>query len=128
MYGGALGKKVIERLVELGGCLTMEDLLDTKAAWIDPLAASYRGRTIHVPPPPCEAFQYLLTLRILEGFELGKMARNGTEHIDTVLRAIRVAAGARIANGGPSQPKTAGLLTDGHGGGRRARVRDRTRG
>ena len=124
MYGGALGKKVIERLVELGGCLTMEDLLDTKAVWIDPLAAAYRGRTIHVPPPPCEAFQYLLTLRILEGFELGKMARNGTEHIDTVLRAIRVAAGVRIANGVPSQQKLAELLSDGHVEGLRARVRD----
>jgi gamma-glutamyltranspeptidase/glutathione hydrolase len=124
MYGGALGKKVIERLVELGGCLTMEDLLDTKAVWIDPLAASYRGRTIHVPPPPCEAFQYLLTLRILEGFELGKMARNGTEHIDTVLRAIRVAAGVRIANGVPSQQKLAELLSDGHVESLRARVRD----
>ena len=124
MYGGALGKKVIERLVELGGCLTMEDLLDTKAVWIDPVAASYRGRTIHVPPPPCEAFQYLLTLRILEGFELGKMARNGTEHIDTVLRAIRVAAGVRIANGVPSQQKLAELLSDGHVESLRARVRD----
>jgi gamma-glutamyltranspeptidase/glutathione hydrolase len=124
MYGGALGKKVIERLTELGGCLVMEDLLDTKATWIDPLAASYRGRTIHVPPPPCEAFQYLLTLRILEGFELGKMTRNGTEHIDTVLRAIRVAAGVRIANGVPSQQKLAELLSDGHVEGLRARVRD----
>ena len=124
MYGGALGKKVIERLAELGGCLTMEDLLDTKADWIDPLAASYRGRTIHVPPPPCEAFQYLLTLRILEGFDLGKMPRNGTEHIDTVLRAIRVAAGVRIANGVPSQQKLAELLSDGHVEGLRARVRD----
>jgi gamma-glutamyltranspeptidase/glutathione hydrolase len=124
MYGGALGKKVIERLVELGGCLTMDDLLDTKAAWIDPVAASYRGRTIHVPPPPCEAFQYLLTLRILEGFEIGKMARNGTEHIDTVLRAIRVAAGVRIANGVPSQQKLAELLSDGHVESLRARVRD----
>jgi gamma-glutamyltranspeptidase/glutathione hydrolase len=124
MYGGALGKKVIERLVELGGCLTMDDLLDTKAAWIDPVAASYRGRTIHVPPPPCEAFQYLLTLRILEGFEVGKMARNGTEHIDTVLRAIRVAAGVRIANGVPSQQKLAELLSDGHVESLRARVRD----
>ncbi|MGZ5906966.1 MAG: gamma-glutamyltransferase, partial [Reyranella sp.] len=114
MYGGALGKKVIERLVELGGCLTMEDLLDTKAAWIDPLAVNYRGRTNHVPPPPCEAFQYLLTLRILEGFEGGKMARNGTDHIDTVLRAIRVAAGVRIANGVPSQQKLAELLSDSH--------------
>jgi gamma-glutamyltranspeptidase / glutathione hydrolase len=77
-----------------------------------------------VPPPPCEAFQYLLTLRILEGFELGKMARNGTEHIDTVLRAIRVAAGVRIANGVPSQQKLAELLSDGHVESLRARVRD----
>ena len=88
------------------------------------MAVSYRGRTIHVPPPPCEAFQYLLTLRILEGFDLGKMARNGTEHIDTVLRAIRIAAGVRIANGVPSQQKLAELLSDGHVESLRARVRD----
>ena len=86
LYGGELGKKVIERLTELGGCLTMDDLLDTEPHWIDPVAATYRGRTIHVPPPPCEAFQYLLTLRILEGFELAKLPHNGTEHLDTVLR------------------------------------------
>jgi gamma-glutamyltranspeptidase/glutathione hydrolase len=52
------------------------------------------------------------------------MARNGTEHIDTVLRAIRVAAGVRIANGVPSQQKLAELLSDGHVEGLRARVRD----
>ena len=124
MYGGALGKKVVERLAELGGTLTMDDLMDFKVQWIDPVAASYRGRTIHVPPPPCEAFQYLLALRILEGFDLGKLPRNGTEHIDTVLRAIRIAAGVRIANGVPSQQKLAELLSDGHVESLRARVRD----
>ena len=124
MYGGALGKKLIERLTELGGCLTMDDLLDVRAEWIDPVAATYRGRTIHVPPPPCEAFQYLLTLRILEGFDLGKLPRNGTDHIDTVLRAIRIAAGVRIATGVPSQQKLAELLSDGHVESLRARVRD----
>jgi gamma-glutamyltranspeptidase / glutathione hydrolase len=124
LYGGALGRKLIERVVELGGTLTLEDLLDTKAEWVDPVAARYRGRTIHVPPPPCEAFQYLLTLRILEGFDLGAMPRNGTEHIDTVLRAIRIAAGVRIANGVPSPQKLAELLSDGHVEGLRARVRD----
>ena len=124
MYGGALGKKVIERLTELGGCLTMDDLLDTKPVWVDPLAAGYRGRTVHVPPPPCEAFQYLLTLRILEGFDLGRMPRNGTDHIDTVLRAIRIAAGVRISTGVPSPQKLAELLSDGHVESLRARVRD----
>jgi gamma-glutamyltranspeptidase/glutathione hydrolase len=124
LYGGALGKKVIERLAELGGCLTMDDLVDTKAEWLDPVAANYRGRTVHVPPPPCEAFQYLLTLRILEGFDLARMARNGTEHLDTVLRAIRLAAGVRIATGVPSAQKLAELLSDGHVDGLRARLRD----
>jgi gamma-glutamyltranspeptidase / glutathione hydrolase len=124
LYGGALGKKVIERLTELGGCLTMDDLADFKAEWVDPVAVTYRGRTVHVPPPPCEGFQYLLTLRILEGFDLGKMPRNGVDHVDTVLRAIRLAAGVRIANGAPSPQKLAELLSDAHVDGLRARVRD----
>ena len=124
LYGGALGKKIIDRLTELGGCLGMDDLADFKAEWVDPVAVTYRGRTIHVPPPPCEAFQYLVTLRILEGFDLGKMERNGVEHVDTVLRAIRIAAGVRIANGVPTAQKLAELLSDGHIESLRARVRD----
>ena len=124
LYGGALGKKIIDRLTELGGCLGMDDLADFKAEWIEPVAVTYRGRTIHVPPPPCEAFQYLVTLRILEGFDLGKMERNGVEHVDTVLRAIRIAAGVRIANGVPTAQKLAELLSDGHIESLRARVRD----
>jgi gamma-glutamyltranspeptidase/glutathione hydrolase len=124
LYGGALGRKVIDRLAELGGCLAMEDLLDVEAVWLDPVAVAYRGRTVHVPPPPCEAFQFLLTLRILEGFDLGRLPHNGTDHIDIVLRAIRLAAGVRIASGVPSPQKLAELLSDGHVESLRARVRD----
>ena len=124
MYGGALGKKVVERLAELGGCLAIDDLHDARATWVDPIAIDYRGRKIHVPPPPCEGFQYLVTLRILEGFDFAKLPRNRTEHVDTVLRAIRVAAGVRIANGVPSPQKLAELLSDGHIEKLRARVRD----
>ena len=53
------------------------------------MAVSYRGHSVNVPPPPCEGYQYLLTLRILDGFDLARMKRNSTEHVDTVLRAIR---------------------------------------
>jgi gamma-glutamyltranspeptidase/glutathione hydrolase len=125
MYGGALGKKLVDRLQELGGVLTVDDLHEMKTEWVDPVSADYRGHTVHVPPPPCEAFQYLLTLRILEGFDLAKMPRNGTDHIDTVLRAIRLAAGVRIRTGVPSKQKLAELLSDGHVESLRARVRDK---
>ncbi len=125
MYGGALGKKLVDRLKELGGVLTMADLAEAKAIWVDPISVDYRGHTVHVPPPPCEAFQYLLTLRILEGFDLKSMPRDGVEHVDTVLRAIRVAAGVRILAGIPSPQKLAELLSEGHVESLRARVRDK---
>ncbi|NBU11114.1 MAG: hypothetical protein EBS84_19190, partial [Proteobacteria bacterium] len=113
-----------ERLTELGGCLVMDDLMAAKATWRDPIAVSYRGRTVHVPPPPCEGFQFLLTLRILEGFDLAKMKHNSTEHVDTVLRAIRLAAGVRIATGVPAPQRLAEILSDSHVETLRARVRD----
>jgi gamma-glutamyltranspeptidase / glutathione hydrolase len=124
LYGGALGQRIIDRLGELGGVLTLDDLRDMRAEWLDPVSADYRGRTVHVPPPPCEAFQYLLTLRVLEGFDLASLPCNGTEHLDIVLRAIRLAAGVRIRTGVPSKQKLAELLSDGHVEGLRARVRD----
>ena len=124
LYGGALGKKILDRLTELGGCMVMDDLLAAKATWRDPVSVTYRGRTVHVPPPPCEGFQFLLTLRILEGFDLAAMKRNSTEHVDTVLRAVRLAAGVRIAAGVPSPQKLAEILSDAHVESLRARVRD----
>jgi len=124
LYKGALGRKIVDRLQELGGCLTMDDLAAVQLTWSDPVAVSYRGYKVNVPSPPCEGFQYLLTLRILEGFDFSKMKRNSVDHVDTVLRAIRLAAGVRIATGVPSPQKLAEILSDGHVEALRARVRD----
>ncbi len=52
------------------------------------------------------------------------MKRNSTEHLDTVLRAIRLAAGVRIATGVPAPQKLAEILSDSHVESLRARVRD----
>ena len=86
--------------------------------------STYRGRVVHVPPPPCEGFQFLLTLRILEGFDLARLERNGADHLDIVYRAIRLAAGVRINNNNPSPQKLAELLDEDHVATLRARVRD----
>ena len=80
--------------------------------------------SVHVPPPPCEGFQFLLTLRILEGFELARLERNGADHLDLVYRAIRLAAGVRINHNNPPPQELARLLGDEHVEGLRARVRD----
>ena len=112
LYDGALGKKIIDHLQELGGCMSIRDLRSVRPEWQEPVSAIYRGFAIHVPPPPAEAFQFLLTMRILEGFDLDKFDHLGTEHLDTVFRAIRVAAGVRIDNNNKSIEEIVELLTD----------------
>ena len=123
-YRGALGRQIIAHVQALGGCLTMEDMNTVSPVWLDPLAVEYRGLKVHTLPPPCEGFQFLLTLRILDGFDLKGMERNGANHLDTVWRAIRLAAGVRIANNKPGPGALARLLSDEAVEPLRARVRD----
>jgi gamma-glutamyltranspeptidase / glutathione hydrolase len=124
LYGGNLGEAIVAHLSSLGGCLTLEDLKAVKAQWKEPMVANYRGLAVHTLPPPCEGFQFLLTLRILARFELGTLARNGVEHLDTVWRAIRLAAGERIANNNPPSDRLAHLMSDANVHRLSARVKD----
>lgn len=102
LYAGALGQALVACVRAGGGSVTMADMEAMPErianAWHAPATARYRDLTVHVPAPPCEGFQMLQTLRILDGIDLSKFDNNGADHIDTVLRAIRLAAGDRIAN------------------------------
>lgn len=124
LYRGELGQRICAHLAAGGGTLTMADLALVAPAWREPLAVTYRDRLIHIPPPPCEGFQCLLTLRILEGFDLAGMERNGLDHVDTVLRAIRLAAGIRIRAHDPDPARLAEILSEPSLEALRARVRD----
>lgn len=124
LYRGTLGETITAYLRTMGGTLTMADLAKVAPAWREPLAVAYRDRLIHVPPPPCEGFQFLLSLRILDGFDLSCLERDGAEHLDIVYRAIRIAAGIRIAHNNPSPDKLAELLSEASIEKLRARVRD----
>lgn len=124
LYGGALGRAVVAHLDALGGCITLEDLRGVAPEWKEPVFTTYRGLKIHTLPPPCEGFQFLLALKVLEQFDLGRLERNGVDHLDTVWRAVRLAAGVRIAHNNPSPTKLVELLSDAHVDRLAARVKD----
>ncbi len=124
LYDGSLGAALVEHVRRLGGCLSLADLAAMRPRWLEPVAAPYRGLLVHTLPPPCQGFQHLLTLRILDGFDLAAMPHNGVDHLDTVLRAIRLAAGVRIANDNPLAERLAELLSDDAVAALRQRVRD----
>jgi gamma-glutamyltranspeptidase/glutathione hydrolase len=105
LYRGALGEEIVRYLAAHGGCLTMADLDEVQPMWSDPISARYRHLTVHTLPPPSEAFQLLLTLSVLDGFDIGKLEPHGVEHLDLLWRTIRVAAGERIHHNKPD-PET----------------------
>lgn len=124
LHRGELGERIVAHLAKLGGALTMDDLACAKPIWREPLNASYRGLSINTAPPPCEGFQFLLALKILDGVDLRKFERNGVEHLDLVYRAIRLAAGVRIAHNNPSPDKLSELMSDASVEALRHRLRD----
>jgi gamma-glutamyltranspeptidase/glutathione hydrolase len=124
LYGGKLGQRMVEHMQAIGGSFTMADLEAVKAEWEEPATVRYRDITVNTLPPPCEGFQYLQTLRILDGFDLARMERNGVDHLDTVWRSIRLAAGQRIAHNKPDPEKLAWLLGEENVGRLRERVKD----
>lgn len=125
LYGGRLGEAIVRRLRDLGGHVGMADLREVQPEWADALSAPYRDLVVHTLGPPAEAFQYLLALRILDGFDLGRLERNGANHLDLVWRAIRLAAGERIAHNRPKPDVLSHLLSLAHVDLLRARVADK---
>ncbi len=117
-------RKLVAHLAATGGSVSMEDIAAFQPTWKEPATARYRHRVVHVPPPPCEGFQFLLALRILDGFDLAAMERNGVQHLDTVWRAIRLSAGERIAHNDPTPEKLGMIMGDANIERLRARVRD----
>ena len=50
-YGGELGSTVVDGLAELGGNLTLEDLTNHSAEWVDPISINFRDYTVWELPP-----------------------------------------------------------------------------
>ena len=111
-------------LGETGSSISRDEIAGFKPVWSEPATCAYRGLLVNVPPPPCEGFQFLLALAILDGFELKAMQRDGVQHLDTVWRAIRLSAGERIAHNNPAPAKLAEILSSANVERLRARVRD----
>ncbi|WP_417260192.1 gamma-glutamyltransferase family protein [Celeribacter sp.] len=107
LYHGPLGDQIAATVQGLGGTLTATDIAEVETCWRKPLSADYLGLSVNVPPPPCEGFQFLLTLKMLERVGLSDHPYGSAGHFDPVLRAIRLAAGQRID---ANRPNADGLV------------------
>lgn len=89
-YGGGVARAIASRL-DAEGFLTTSDLAEHAGEWEDPLSVSYRGHTVYQTPPPTQGLAVLLTLNLLEGFDLGALPVHSIEHLHLLLEMTKLA-------------------------------------
>ncbi|RKQ69844.1 gamma-glutamyltransferase [Oceanibaculum indicum] len=106
LYGGALGRALIDRLQTGGmdaGALTLEDLVSYSAIEREAIFGTYRGHTIVGPPPPASSGVHIVQmLNMLENFDVAAMGFGSVESLGLLAEVIRIAfEDRRTASGDP---------------------------
>src|SRR5215831_15119756 len=105
-YSGRVGRAIAARL-ERDGFLTPNDLAAHEGEWGEPLSTTYRGYTVYETPPPTQGLATLLTLNLLEGFEVTRYAPDSVERLHLLLETTKLAYADRdrwIADPAQSRP------------------------
>ena len=126
-YSGELARKIVAASDAGGGYLKLPDLAAQHSEWVDPISAIYRGYRIIEMPPNGQGLIVLMTLRILEGYDIGGIFRSDlgvAEHL--ILEALKLSfADADEYIGDPrfGQVDVEQLLSDEFAASRRREIR-----
>lgn len=122
-YRGDVGQRIARFMHEHGGLITQRDLDDFEVEWQEPISASYRGYTLYTVPPPCSGFQYLETLKLMEGFDVKRLGHNTADYLHTLAECIKLAMADRVQWAARPNVPLGRLLSGDYAAQRRALVR-----
>ena len=91
LYGGELGRKIVDRVRALGGFLTLEDMARQRVEWVTPISTTFRGKTVWEPPPNNQGVAVLEMLKILEPYDLKAMGHNSAAYLHHLIEAKKLA-------------------------------------
>jgi gamma-glutamyltranspeptidase/glutathione hydrolase len=122
LYGGVLGRRIVEGLQAQGGYLTLDDLAAMEVSWVDPISTDYRGWTVWEMPPAVQGIAALQMLEILEPFDLVAMGHNSPAYLHHLVEAKKLAFAdlAHVADRDHMTLDAAALLDPAYLAGRRA--------
>ena len=121
-YRGPIADVMAAYMADTGGLLNKKDLANFEPVWLDPAEVEYRGHRIYAPAPPCQAVQYMQTLALLEGFDIGGMGHNTANTLHTFIEAAKLACIDRIHYTAIDDPPTSGLLSPEYAAQRRQEI------
>ncbi len=91
MYGGELGRAVVDGLAALGGFLTHADMQAMEVRWVTPLSVEYDGWTVWELPPAGQGVAALQMLGLLEPLDLAGMGHNSAAYLHHLIEAKKLA-------------------------------------
>jgi gamma-glutamyltranspeptidase/glutathione hydrolase len=121
-YRGRVARAIGERLA-VEGFLTAADLARHEGEWGEPLSTAYRGFTVYETPPPTQGLATLLTLNLLEGFDLASYPVHSAEQLHLLIEMTKLAYADRdrwVADPGHTSLPVAALLDKEYAARRRA--------
>ncbi|MEP7345761.1 MAG: gamma-glutamyltransferase, partial [Gemmatimonadaceae bacterium] len=92
LYGGPLGLRIVKRVQELGGFLTIADLRANKPTWVTPISVTFKGYRVWEMPPNNQGVAALEMLRILEPYDLKAMGHNSATYLHHLIEAKKLAS------------------------------------
>jgi gamma-glutamyltranspeptidase/glutathione hydrolase len=90
-YGGTLGQRVVDRLKELGGFLTIEDLRKNAPTWVTPISVPFKGYRVWELPPNNQGIATLEMLRILDSYDLKSLGQSSSAYLHLLIEAKKLA-------------------------------------
>jgi len=90
-YEGDIAERIVAMSQELGGKMSMRDLRDHEATWVDPVSSNYRGWDVWEIPPNGQGIAALQILNLLEPFDIGDLQPNSAEHLHLFIEAKKLA-------------------------------------
>ncbi|NIM90085.1 MAG: gamma-glutamyltransferase [Candidatus Aminicenantes bacterium] len=100
IYGGSLGKAIITEMRQTGGFLSLEDLINDKAEWWEPIHIVYRDCEVYTASPPSTAFPSLIRLGLMTQFEVSRMGHNSLEALHRFIEVTKHAFWCRLQYAG----------------------------
>lgn len=91
LYGGDLGRRIVERVHELGGYLTLDDLRHHRTEWVRPMSATFHGYRVWELPPNGQGVAALEMLRILEPYDLRALGHNSAAYLHLLIETKKLA-------------------------------------
>src|SRR6188508_838410 len=107
-YKGAIAKAIADEIEKRHGLITLKDLADHHADWIEPLSTTYRGYQVLELGPNTQGVSALEMLNIMEGFDLKSMGWGSAAYLHALVEAKRIAfadRGAWLGDSASTPPK-----------------------